>query len=102
MNRKVKTQPQNGTVKSGINFSLGDFIKRPVAGMLFFTTVGVGGLVVNQKNIYDYEFGNYECDYIGDDTEAIKLVVSYFGEERAKTVKRKNGCAISNIDNLFN
>lgn len=41
------------------------------------------------QEVYDYEFNNHECDYTGDDTEAIKMVVSYFGDEKAGTVKRK-------------
>jgi hypothetical protein len=52
------------------------------------------------QEVYDYEFSNYECGYTGDDTEAIKLVVSYFGEEVAGTVKRRHGW--SDIDTLFN
>jgi len=32
------------------------------------------------QEIYDYEFNNYECDYICDDTEAFKIVSCYFGE----------------------
>jgi hypothetical protein len=52
------------------------------------------------QEVYDYEFNNHECNITYDDTEAIKLVVSYFGEEKAKTVKRHNGCACVAIDNL--
>jgi hypothetical protein len=50
--------------------------------------------------VYDYEFGNHECGYTHDDTKAIKLVVSYFGEEKAKLVKRHNGCSVSKIEDL--
>jgi hypothetical protein len=43
--------------------------------------------------VYEYEYWNHECEYIGDDSEAMKIVVSYFGEERAAEFsrKRKNG-----------
>lgn len=50
------------------------------------------------QEVYDYEFGNHECGYVGNDEEAIKLVISYFGAERAKTVKRM--CAWVNIDEV--
>lgn len=44
------------------------------------------------QKVYDYESDNHECSYTCDDHEAIELVVSYFGKERAKTVKRKYAC----------
>lgn len=50
------------------------------------------------QEVYAYEFDNHECSYVGDDEEAIKLVVSYFGDERAKKVKRR--FAITKIENL--
>lgn len=43
------------------------------------------------QEVYDYEFGNHECDYINDDKDAILIVIAYFGAERAKTVKRMFG-----------
>lgn len=43
------------------------------------------------QEVYNYEFDNHECSYTNDDTEAIKLVCSYFGLERALTVKRRFG-----------
>jgi len=52
------------------------------------------------QQVYNYEFDNHECSYIGDDTEAIKLVVSYFGDERAKAVKRHNGCRVFEIEDI--
>lgn len=56
----------------------------------------------NPQDVYDYEFNNHECGYLHDDTEAIKLVTSYFGEELAKTVNRRSGCVCADIDELFN
>lgn len=53
----------------------------------------------NPQQVYNFEFDNHECKHSGEDTEVIKLVVSYFGEEVAKTVKRR--CAYVNIDDLF-
>ena len=41
------------------------------------------------KEVYDYEFINHECDYIGDDTDAIKLTLSYFDIEKVREVKRR-------------
>lgn len=58
------------------------------------------GKECDPQEVYNYEFNNYECGYLHDDTEAIKLVVSYFGEERAAKVKRRNGCAHVGINNL--
>lgn len=55
----------------------------------------------NPQDVYDYEFDNFECGYINDDTQAIKLVVSFFGEEVAKTVKRRESCHLADIDDLF-
>ena len=83
------------------------------AGGLYGTKEGIKKLYADYDNIskqvaeqcnpqeaYEYEFDNHDCGYTGDDEEAIKIVVSYFGEERAKTVKRHNGCAYVNIDEL--
>jgi hypothetical protein len=50
------------------------------------------------QEVYAYEFDNHECSYVGDDEEAIKLVVSYFGDEKAKEVKRR--FAVTKIENL--
>lgn len=50
------------------------------------------------QEVYAYEFNNHECSYVNDDEEAIKLVVSYFGEGRAKEVKRR--FAYTKIENL--
>jgi len=53
------------------------------------------------QDVYNYEFDNHECAHQHDDTEAIRLVVAYFGEDRAKTVKRRESCAHSRINALF-
>lgn len=50
------------------------------------------------QEVYAYEFDNHECSYVCDDEEAIKLVVSYFGDEKAKEVKRR--FAYTKIENL--
>jgi hypothetical protein len=50
------------------------------------------------QEVYNDEFVNHECSYVGDDEEAIKLVVSYFGDEKAKDVKRR--FAVTKIENL--
>lgn len=41
------------------------------------------------QEIYDHEFENHECGYICEDTEAVEVVLHYFGVEGALTVKRK-------------
>ncbi len=41
------------------------------------------------QEVYNYEFYNHECSYTCEDTEAMQLVISYFGIEKAKTIKRK-------------
>ncbi len=41
------------------------------------------------QDVYDSEYCNHECSYVGDDEEAIKIVVEYFGLVRARQVKRK-------------
>lgn len=41
------------------------------------------------QEVYDYEFNNHECSYVYDDEEAINIVIDYFGEDRAKQVKRR-------------
>lgn len=44
------------------------------------------------QEVYDHEFDNYECEIVCDDQEAIEVVASIFGVERAKTdVKRRYG-----------
>lgn len=51
------------------------------------------------QEVYDYEFNNHECSYTCDDTDAIKIVASIFGNEKTATVKRK--FAVMSIINLF-
>jgi hypothetical protein len=41
------------------------------------------------QEVYNYEFDNHECSYTNDDSEAIGIVIGYFGAERAKEVKRR-------------
>jgi hypothetical protein len=41
------------------------------------------------QEVYAYEFGNHECGYTYDDSEAFAIIEGIFGEERAKAVKRK-------------
>ena len=41
------------------------------------------------QKVYDYEFSNHECGYVGDDEEAINIVIDYFGKEKANEVNRK-------------
>ena len=51
------------------------------------------------QEVYNYEFHNHECNYTNDDTEVMKIIVSTFGEERSKDVKRKFG--YTKIEKLF-
>ncbi len=41
------------------------------------------------QEVYDYEFGNHECSYVCDDSEAMKIVISYFKPEQYNEVKRR-------------
>ncbi|MCL2289239.1 MAG: hypothetical protein FWC34_00820 [Bacteroidetes bacterium] len=43
----------------------------------------------NPQDVYDYEWANHECMITYDDEEAIQIVIDLFGEDRAKTVKRR-------------
>ena len=52
----------------------------------------------NPQDVYDYEWANHECMITYDDEEAIQIVIDLFGEEKAKTVKRRYAqCIIGNI-----
>ncbi len=51
------------------------------------------------QEVYDDEFANHECGYVGNDEEAIEIVVGLFGAEKAKTVERKYGyCEIKETE----
>jgi len=41
------------------------------------------------QEVYDYEFGNHECGYTCNDSEAMKIVISHFPVEKYDLVKRK-------------
>ena len=41
------------------------------------------------QKVYDHEFINYECDYVGDDEEAILIIVERFGKDKALQVQRR-------------
>ena len=45
----------------------------------------------NPQKVYNYEFTNHECEYVGCDEEAIKIVVDYFGKKKANKIKRIYG-----------
>jgi len=52
------------------------------------------------QEVYDYEFHNHECGYTMDDEDAIKIVIGYFGKEKAKEVERRyKRIEIDNIKN---
>lgn len=38
------------------------------------------------EEVYKYEYANHECEYTGDDSEALKIVILYFGADRAREV----------------
>jgi hypothetical protein len=44
----------------------------------------------NPQEVYDYEYDNHECGYIGDDTEAMKLMCGYFTLQQCLEIKRKS------------
>lgn len=44
------------------------------------------------QEVYDYEFSNHECSYTYDDSEAMKIVISYFEPEQYNAVKRRYMC----------
>lgn len=41
--------------------------------------------------VYDYEWRNYECMYSHEDTDVIEIIISIYGREVAKGIKRRNG-----------
>ena len=50
------------------------------------------------QEVYDDEFINHECSYVGDDYKAIKITAGYFDEEKVRKVKRR--CARVAIEDL--
>ena len=45
------------------------------------------------QDVYDYEHDNHECKISMDgDIEAIRIVATIYGDEIARTVKRRNAC----------
>lgn len=46
-------------------------------------------LECNPQEVYDYEFDNHECDYTGDDTEAMEIVLRIFSPQDAAKVNRR-------------
>jgi hypothetical protein len=42
----------------------------------------------NPQEVYNEEFVNHECSYVGNDKEAFDIVTDYFGDERALELKR--------------
>ena len=42
------------------------------------------------QEVYDYEFGNHECSYTNDDSEAMMIVLGIFTDEQCEQVKRKH------------
>lgn len=41
------------------------------------------------QEVYDYEYVNHECGYVGDDENAILIVIQIFGVQLAASVNRK-------------
>lgn len=41
------------------------------------------------QEVYDYEYRNNECEYVGYDGDAMEVVMDLFTEEQVKTIKRK-------------
>lgn len=55
------------------------------------------------QEVYDYEYANYECNWIAEDTEAIKCCLAYFSVEECESITRYNGClSIQDINKSFN
>lgn len=46
-------------------------------------------LEIAPQEVYNYEFNNHECSYTCDDSEAMKITISYFEPEQYNEVKRK-------------
>lgn len=41
------------------------------------------------QEVYNYEYVNHECSYVGDDKEAILIVIQIYGVRIAGTIQRK-------------
>ena len=54
----------------------------------------------NPQEVYVYEYNNHECciDWDGD-LNAIRIIATVWGEDVARTIKRKNACYP--IDSIF-
>lgn len=44
------------------------------------------------QEVYDYEYANHECNWVAEDTEAIKRCLAYFSVEECESITRCNGC----------
>jgi hypothetical protein len=53
----------------------------------------------NPQDVYDCEFDNHECGYVGDDAEAIRRVAAYFAKDAVMSVKRRH--AYVSLDGLY-
>lgn len=43
----------------------------------------------NPQEVYDYEFDNHECDYVGSDFQAMEFVLSLFPVEKVRKIQRR-------------
>ena len=42
------------------------------------------------QEVYDYEFWNHECEYTGDDADAMEIVTKIFPPEKVSKVNRRS------------
>lgn len=55
------------------------------------------------QEVYDYEYANHECNWVAEDTEAIKCCLAYFSVEECESITRCNGClTIQDINKSLN
>lgn len=45
------------------------------------------------QEVYNYEFDNHECDYQGDDREAMEICLEYFSADECSKIERKHAWA---------